>query len=110
MLFETELAGKDPKVLEDFLSEQIKTIGIPAMIVTLGEKGAVFAGKDGSGYCPAQKVEVVDTTGAGDAFCAGVSCGLSCGRALAKATDIGSAFAASVIGSKENVCPKMNIF
>ena len=39
------------------------------MIVTMGEQGAVYAEMDGeSGICPATRVEVQDTTGAGDAF------------------------------------------
>ena len=39
------------------------------MVVTMGAQGAVFATLDGEdGYCPAKKVDVKDTTGAGDAF------------------------------------------
>lgn len=59
----------------------------------------------GKGCCPAEKVAVVDTTGAGDAFCAGVACGLTCGRSLSESVGLGSRFAASVIASTENVCP-----
>jgi pseudouridine kinase len=58
------------------------------------------------GICPARKVHVKDTTGAGDAFCAGVSIGLTYGKALPDAIDIGSQLAASVITSSENVCPR----
>ena len=39
------------------------------MVVTMGAQGAVFATLDGEeGYCPAKKVDVKDTTGAGDCF------------------------------------------
>ena len=39
------------------------------MVVTMGAQGAVFATLDGEeGYCPAKKVDVKDTTGAGDIF------------------------------------------
>ena len=47
-----------------------------------------------------------DTTGAGDAFCAGVSIGLTYGKTLPEAIEIGSVLAASVITSSENVCPR----
>ena len=42
---------------------------IPSMVVTMGEDGAIFADKEGNtGICPARKVHVKDTTGAGDTF------------------------------------------
>ena len=68
---------------------------------------AEMAEADGeSGFCPAQKVQVKDTTGAGDAFCAGVSAGLTYGKTLGQAVEIGTRLAASVITSSENVCPR----
>ena len=56
----------------------------------------------GAGY----DIEVYRTTGAGDAFCAGVSVGLTYGKTLEEAIGIGSLLAASVISSSENVCPR----
>ena len=77
------------------------------MIVTMGGQGAVYADMDGNkGFCPAKKVQVKDTTGAGDAFCAGVSAGLTYGKTLSEAVEIGTRLAASVITSSENVCPR----
>ena len=75
--------------------------------ITLGGEGAVYADMQGTkGYCPAIDVQVKDTTGAGDAFCAGVSIGLTYGKSLPEAIDIGAQLAASVITSSENVCPR----
>ena len=77
------------------------------MVVTMGAQGAVYADLQGNkGVCPARNVQVKDTTGAGDAFCAGVAIGLTYGKSLAEAIDIGSTLAASVIISSENVCPR----
>ena len=77
------------------------------MVVTMGARGAVYADLNGnSGVCPAKNVQVKDTTGAGDAFCAGVSIGLTYGKTMEQAIDIGSTLAASVIISSENVCPR----
>lgn len=44
--------------------------GIPVVIVTLGEKGALLVNSDILYHVPAKSVQVVDTTAAGDAFVA----------------------------------------
>lgn len=77
------------------------------MVVTMGDKGAVYACADGeSGIVPAKKVNVIDTTGAGDAFFAGTVIGRAYGKTMAEACGIGSRLAASVICTAENVCPR----
>ncbi len=43
-------------------------LGPPSAVVTLGAAGAVLATGESSRHFPAPEVEVVDTTGAGDAF------------------------------------------
>ena len=89
------------------LSMRIEQTQIARMIVTLGERGAVYASADGeSGYCPPANVDVIDTTGAGDSFFAGVTIGLTYGKSLGEACSIGTRLAASVISTKENVCPR----
>ena len=60
----------------------------------------------GRGVQKAQHVGVKDTTGAGDAFCAGVAAGLTYGKSLAEAVEIGTRLASSVIVTSENVCPR----
>ncbi len=47
-----------------------------------------------------------DTTGAGDAFCSGLVIGLTYGKSLEDAVQIGTKLAASVVASLENVCPR----
>lgn len=60
--------------------------GPGAVVVTVGGKGAYFS-EDGFVYhCPAPRVEVVDTTGAGDAFCGALATRLARGETLAEAT------------------------
>lgn len=91
----------------EILSQKVIAAQIPSMIVTMGGDGAVYADiKGDKGYCPARKVEVKDTTGAGDSFCAGVAIGLTYGKSLAEACDIGAHLAASVIVTSESVCPR----
>ena len=77
------------------------------MVVTMGAQGAVFATLDGEdGYCPAKKVDVKDTTGAGDAFFAGTVIGQTYGKTMMESCEIGTRLAASVITTGENVCPR----
>lgn len=107
ILFVDDYNDKTPEELCDIISANVNKANIPAMIVTMGEQGAVYAVMDGEkGICPARKIHVKDTTGAGDAFCAGVSIGLTYGKSMAEAIEIGTHLAASVITSSENVCPR----
>jgi sugar/nucleoside kinase (ribokinase family) len=46
--------------------------GARAVAVTLGPEGAYYLCGDGQGKCPGFKMDVVDTTGAGDGFAAGL--------------------------------------
>lgn len=107
MLFLDDYTGTEPKELCEIIKEKVLRAKIPAMVVTMGGKGAVYADSTGlGGICPAKKVQVKDTTGAGDAFCSGVAIGLTYGKTLPEAIEIGSTLAASVITSLENVCPR----
>lgn len=107
MLFLDDYSEKTPEEMRDILAEKVQRAKIPAMVVTMGAKGAVYADlQGGKGICPAKKVQVKDTTGAGDAFCAGVAAGLTYGKTLPEAIEIGSTLAASVIVSSDNVCPR----
>ena len=107
LLFLEDYSQHTPEELRDVLCEKVVNAQIPAMVVTMGAKGAVYADLSGNkGICPARNVHVKDTTGAGDAFCAGVSIGLTYGKDLPGAIEIGSHLAASVITSSENVCPR----
>ena len=107
ILFLEDYTDKAPEELQHIISDRVLRANFPAMVVTMGAQGAVYADCLGNrGVCPARKVQVIDTTGAGDAFCAGVSIGLTYGKSLPEAIEIGSMLAASVITSSENVCPR----
>ena len=96
-----------PEELSAELAERVAAADIPSMVVTLGDKGAVYADRYGNkGEYPARRVQVRDTTGAGDAFCAGTAIGLTYGKTLPEAIEIGTRLAASVIIVPENVCPR----
>ena len=107
VLFSVEFGKEDPGMLARRLSELVVDAEIPAMIVTLGADGAIWADKQGRfGVCPAQQVPVADTTGAGDAFFAGAAAALTYGKTLEEACAVGVRLASSVICSLENTCPR----
>lgn len=107
LLFSEDYDGKSPEEMAHLLSKRIGHARIPRMIVTMGPTGAVYASVDeGYGICPSQKVDVIDTTGAGDSFFAGVAIGLTYGKTIREACEIGTRLASSVIATKENVCPR----
>ena len=107
ILFSMDFEQDDPVVLAARLAECVNDGNIPAMVVTLGADGAVWAKRDGEhDVTPPQQVPVADTTGAGDAFFSGVAAGLTYGKTLAEACFIGTRLASSVICSLENTCPR----
>jgi ribokinase len=65
------------------------TAGVPNVIVTVGRQGALWVSAEGVRSFPAYPVEAVDTTGAGDAFNAGLAAALARGEAMEAAIDEG---------------------
>lgn len=107
ILFSEDYEDVTAEALCNILAERIRTAQIPQMVVTMGGEGAVYVDENGNkGVCPALKVDVVDTTGAGDAFFAGVCIGLTYGKSLREACGIGTRLASTVICTSENICPR----
>lgn len=108
ILFCSDYSDNTPEEMVDIVAEKVSLAQIPRLIVTMGGDGAVYANQSGTekGLCPARPVKVKDTTGAGDAFCAGVVVGLTYGKSLREACEIGTHLASSVIVTSENVCPR----
>lgn len=107
MMFYDDYEDKTAQEMVEIIAERVSSARINSMIVTLGADGAVFASRDGQkGWCPARKVEVRDTTGAGDAFCAGAVIGMTHGKTMEEACRIGATLSASVITTSESVCPR----
>jgi sugar/nucleoside kinase (ribokinase family) len=76
--------------------EALRKRGIAASAITCGADGSLVVTGAGAERVPAFDIEVVDTTGCGDAFSAGFMRGLSLGREPANAARLGSACAALV--------------
>lgn len=104
ILFDQSTTDISASEMLELVKQKKAELQIPTMIVTMDEKGAVYVGEDGTaGTLPAQKVNVVDTTGAGDAFFAGVSVGLTQGKSLPEACELGIRTASVVIATEDNV-------
>ena len=107
LLFSDNYDHLEPEEMCRVLAGNVHSANIPCMVVTMGGQGAVYACADGScGIVPAKKVDVIDTTGAGDAFFAGTVIGLTYGKTLAESCEIGTRLAASTICTSGNVCPR----
>lgn len=73
--------GFDERALHALSREELhrlcRQFGVPTVIVTLGSKGCFISEVGGHAFIPAHRgMRVVDTTGAGDAFCGGFAAGL----------------------------------
>ena len=69
----------------------LRALGAASAVVTLGKVGAVFESAGDAGYVSPFPTIGVDTTGAGDAFCAALVVGLCSDLALADAVKLGNA-------------------
>jgi ribokinase len=76
------------------------------VIVTLGAQGAQWVRKGDAALVPAYKVDVVDTTGAGDAFNGGLAVGLAEGKQLHDAIAFANATAALCV-TRPGTAPSM---
>jgi len=73
-------------------------LGAKAVVVKLGEKGSYFLNREGLELLvPAYRAKVVDTTGAGDCFCAGFIKGLSLGWDVKRSLQLGNAAGACAV-------------
>lgn len=84
------LLGKDPtwNAKPEEMAQQLRQkTGAGCVMITLGERGVVAAGRDGSWHLPAPKVTAVDTTGAGDAFNGALAVGLVRGLSAKEAAN-----------------------
>ena len=107
ILFVDDFSALEPEDFVEVLYQKICKANIPSMVVTMGSRGAVYASQSGErGYFPPETVKVRDTSGAGDAFCAGVAIALTYGKTIRESVVIGTHLAASVITISESTCPR----
>jgi ribokinase len=70
-------------------AERLREKGPSSAVVTMGMDGAAYASEEEVGFVAAPRVDVVDTTGAGDALLGALSLALSRGTPLPQALRLG---------------------
>lgn len=107
-LFDLCLEDMAPDEVLSVLKEHAHKMSIPSMVITMGANGAAYydSVKDEGGICASLPTELVDSTGAGDAFLAGTVMGLTRGYSLKKAVLTGTKLASLTIQVEESACPK----
>jgi len=87
-------------------ARKLRQMGVVTVVLTLGEQGALLVAEGGAEHVPAFRVNVVDTTAAGDAFVAGfavaVASDQSPGQAMRFATATG-ALATTKLGAQPSL-------
>jgi ribokinase len=81
------LLGREVEGVDGALSAapELLSSGPRSAVITIGEDGAVLADGESVDHLPAPEVEVVDTTGAGDAFVGALATQLARGASLREA-------------------------
>jgi ribokinase len=89
----TDMPVRNPREAEA-AARQLLAQGVGTAVITLGAKGALIVTPTETGHVPGQQVEVVDTTGAGDAFNGALAVALAEGKELVEAVAFSNAAAA----------------
>lgn len=100
-LFINEVEGKQLTGYEDekcIIEHILKDYPEMKIVLTLGERGAVYADKSEYIYEPAKKVEVVDTVGAGDTFTGYFIYGVESGKTIKESLQMAATASSIVIG------------
>lgn len=88
------------------VARELIRMGVKQVVMTLGEKGALIVTASSSKHVPAIPVDAVDTTGAGDAFNAGLVTALASGDSLDSAVDFAVVIGGMAV-TKEGVIPSL---
>lgn len=98
-------SDSDLKEAADFLLQK----GVQQIFISLGEEGVFYANSSESGKLPAFRCKVVNATGAGDAFMAGIATGFIQSTHIKDVCLMGIAAATIAVGSEETISREMNM-
>ena len=102
------LSGRSPDaVIEpEKLARELIRSGVKQVVMTLGERGALIVTPSSSTHIPAIPMAAVDTTGAGDAFNAGLATALASGASLEAAVQF-AVVTGGLAVTREGVIPSL---
>ena len=84
----------------ELAAKEILTRGVKTVLITLGENGCLIVDSSSSTHIPAEKVSVVDTTGAGDAFVGALAHFLAIGLSITESASRAVKVASISVGAK----------
>jgi ribokinase len=102
------LAPDDPTPDAE-IARRLFGMGVGTLVLTLGARGAMILSADGAVEFPSPKVDVVDTTGAGDGFNAALAAGVAQGLDLPSAVSLGTRAGAFIV-TRAGVLPALPTF
>jgi len=112
-----ELAGAEAEVAYSteadyaMLAQAIHERGVPQVFITAGERGVFYSSAESGEppeLIPAIPTQVVEVTGAGDAFVAGVAYGFLRNRSYKDACRLGLAASHLTLGTADSVSSRLN--
>jgi pseudouridine kinase len=112
ILNEGELAARVGRALDGEAAladacREVRAQGVRDLVVTRGARGVAYTLDAGVAYLEAQAAEVVDVTGAGDAFAAAVCWSIGRSDDLALACLRGLQLSALTLACRDTVCPAL---
>lgn len=72
-----QLTNARPSATPEEIAKMLHDLGIPTVVLTLAERGAILLYEDGLKHFPAMEVQAIDSTAAGDAFAGGFAVALA---------------------------------
>jgi pseudouridine kinase len=90
-------------------ARQLVANGVEVAVITQAESGACYATESESGQFPALRVDIVDTTGAGDSLTAMVIFGQLNGLSIGDSLQLGLRAAALTLRTIETVAPELSL-
>lgn len=102
------LTGRSPTAEDspEQVARDLLRAGVKNVVITLGESGALMVTPSSTKRVPAIAVNAVDSTGAGDAFNAGLATALASGESLESAVE-SAVIAGGLAVTKEGVIPSL---
>lgn len=90
-------------------AQRLVSMGVDTALITLAERGLVYATSEESGHVPAIDIEIVDSTGGGDALTGAVVFGLVNGFSVGEAVRLGVSAATLTLTCSDTVSPELSL-
>jgi len=90
-------------------AQRLVSMGVDVAVITLAEKGLVYATSEEGGHVPAIGIEIIDPTGGGDALTGALVYGLVNDFAVSEAVRLGVSAATLTLTCTDTVSPRLSL-